>query len=117
MFGSSSAAIIRFRLCFISQTISFNHPPPAACLDDLRVSGRRLPLPPALNATSWGQMTTAWQLAQGCQPREDLCTSAKCAPPLICTPSWDHHSCRSASWAQITLSAITLTISSLHSYL
>ncbi|XP_050715756.1 neural-cadherin-like [Eriocheir sinensis] len=64
-----------------------------ACLDDLRVSGRRLPMPPALNTTSWGQMTTAWQLAQGCRPREDPCTSSRCAPPLTCTPAWDQPSC------------------------
>lgn len=80
-----------------TETFFLYYRPPVACLDDLRVSGRRLPLPPALNTTSWGQMTTTWQLAQGCRPREDPCTGSRCAPPLTCTPAWDQPSCRSVT--------------------
>lgn len=97
MLGYSSAGMLKIRMYFITETFFLHYPPPVACLDDLRVSGRRLPLPPALNTTSWGQMTTAWQLAQGCRPREDPCTSSRCAPPLTCTPAWDQPSCRSVT--------------------
>ncbi|XP_064095252.1 LOW QUALITY PROTEIN: putative neural-cadherin 2 [Macrobrachium nipponense] len=62
------------------------------CMDDIRVSGRPLPVPPAMNGTSWGQVTTLQQVEQGCQP-PDLCANTTCLPPLACHPSWTHATC------------------------
>lgn len=63
------------------------------CLDDLRVSGHPLPLSPAVNGTTWGQVTTLEQLAQGCRPSGDPCVNTSCAAPLSCHPAWDQPSC------------------------
>ncbi|MPC31870.1 Neural-cadherin [Portunus trituberculatus] len=68
-------------------------PCPTACLDDLRVSGHPLPLSPAVNGTTWGQVTTLEQLTQGCRPSGDPCANTSCSPPLSCHPSWDQPSC------------------------
>ncbi|XP_068219972.1 putative neural-cadherin 2 [Palaemon carinicauda] len=62
------------------------------CMDDIRISGRPLPVPPAMNGTSWGQVTTLQQMEQGCQP-PDLCANTTCLPPLACHPSWTHATC------------------------
>ncbi|XP_050721664.1 putative neural-cadherin 2 isoform X2 [Eriocheir sinensis] len=66
-----------------------------ACIDDIRVSGRQLPVPPTTNGTSWGQVTTARHLTQGCVPPADPCVNTTCSPPLTCTASsaWDHSTC------------------------
>ncbi|XP_063874461.1 putative neural-cadherin 2 isoform X1 [Scylla paramamosain] len=63
------------------------------CLDDLRVSGWPLPLPPAVNGTPWGQVTTADNLAHGCHPHEDPCANSRCVAPLSCSASWDQPRC------------------------
>ncbi|KAK8742415.1 hypothetical protein OTU49_001855, partial [Cherax quadricarinatus] len=63
-----------------------------ACVDDLRVSGRHLPLPPAINGTSWGQVTTLQHLEQGCEA-PDACINTTCAKPLTCTTTWGQATC------------------------
>ncbi|XP_045138941.1 putative neural-cadherin 2 isoform X2 [Portunus trituberculatus] len=69
-----------------------------ACIDDVRVSGRQLPLPPAANGTSWGQVTTARHLAAGCVT-PDPCINTTCPAPLTCTatPTWDQTACSCGS--------------------
>ncbi|XP_063588683.1 neural-cadherin-like [Penaeus indicus] len=62
------------------------------CLDDVRVSGRPLPLPPSLNATKWGQVTTSEHLGRGC-PAGDPCVDTKCPAPLLCTNTWRQATC------------------------
>nr|XP_027227749.1 uncharacterized protein LOC113819758 [Penaeus vannamei] len=37
-----------------------------SCIDDVRISGHPLPLPPAANVTKWGEVTTSNQLGRGC---------------------------------------------------
>ncbi|KAG0725905.1 Neural-cadherin [Chionoecetes opilio] len=64
------------------------------CLDDLRVSDHQLPLPPAVNGTSWGQVTTMQHMVQGCHPAGDPCANTSCAAPLACRAAWDQPSCR-----------------------
>ncbi|ROT61234.1 putative neural-cadherin isoform X1 [Penaeus vannamei] len=39
------------------------------CIDDVRVAGRPLPLPPAVNVTSWARVTAVHQLEVGAQSR------------------------------------------------
>ncbi|KAK7071830.1 hypothetical protein SK128_016926 [Halocaridina rubra] len=63
-----------------------------ACLDDLRVSGHQLPMPPGVNGSSWGQVTTMEGLTQGCHPPSN-CLNTTCEPPLSCYPSWTRASC------------------------
>ncbi|KAK4315389.1 hypothetical protein Pmani_013307 [Petrolisthes manimaculis] len=62
------------------------------CVDDLRVSGRPLPLPPVVNGTSWGQVTSARNIQVGCRA-SDPCTNTTCVTPLICTTSWGQPTC------------------------
>ncbi|KAG7168189.1 neural-cadherin 2-like 6, partial [Homarus americanus] len=63
-----------------------------ACVDDLRVSGRHLPLPPAINGTSWGQVTTLQHLERGCDA-PDACVNITCTPPLSCNTTWGQPTC------------------------
>ena len=37
------------------------------CMDDIRLEGKHLPLPPALNGTQWGQATMARNLQRNCK--------------------------------------------------
>ncbi|ROT84263.1 Cj-cadherin [Penaeus vannamei] len=67
------------------------------CLDDVRVSGRPLPLPPSLNATKWGQVTTSEHLGRGC-PAGDPCADTKCPAPLLCTNTWAATRRRAGGW-------------------
>ncbi|XP_045130739.1 neural-cadherin-like isoform X2 [Portunus trituberculatus] len=65
-----------------------------ACIADVRVSGRHLPLPPAANGTSWGQVTAARHVMRGCEA-PDTCANTTCAPPFTCTTAitWDRSIC------------------------
>nr|XP_045589087.1 neural-cadherin-like [Procambarus clarkii] len=63
-----------------------------ACVDDLRVSNHPLPLPPAINGTSWGQVTTLQHLERGCEA-PDACLNTTCAQPLTCTTTWGQATC------------------------
>ncbi|XP_071513597.1 uncharacterized protein [Panulirus ornatus] len=63
-----------------------------SCIDDVRVSGHPLPLPPSVNGTSWGQVTSQQNFEQGC-PTPDFCTNTTCFPPLSCHNSWRHATC------------------------
>ncbi|XP_071536735.1 putative neural-cadherin 2 isoform X2 [Panulirus ornatus] len=62
------------------------------CLDDLRVSGRPLPLSPAVNGTSWGQVTTLEGMEEGCYSTSS-CSSTNCTAPLSCHTNWDQPIC------------------------
>ncbi|XP_066961725.1 neural-cadherin-like [Macrobrachium rosenbergii] len=57
------------------------------CIDDLRISDRQLPLPPAVNGSSWGQVTNSNGLLQGCQPQRS-CLNVTCKRPLSCHHTW-----------------------------
>nr|XP_045586246.1 neural-cadherin-like [Procambarus clarkii] len=71
-----------------------------SCIDDLRVSGRPLPLPPAVNGTSWGQVTTSERFTRGC-PAPDACLNTTCAPPLSCTSTWGRATCSCGAGGQL----------------
>ncbi|XP_064105899.1 putative neural-cadherin 2 isoform X2 [Macrobrachium nipponense] len=62
------------------------------CISDIRVSGHQLPLPPMLNGSSWGQVTTTNGLTKGCQSPSS-CLNMTCKHPLSCHASWMHPSC------------------------
>ncbi|XP_066968170.1 neural-cadherin-like [Macrobrachium rosenbergii] len=62
------------------------------CLDDLRVEGKALPLPPGLTGTQWAQVTVFHNLASGCiSPNQ--CLNITCIAPLICKDLWMKHEC------------------------
>ncbi|XP_037788849.1 neural-cadherin-like isoform X2 [Penaeus monodon] len=64
------------------------------CIDDVRVAGRPLPLPPAVNVTSWARVTAVHQLEVGCPAAADACTNTtSCPTPLSCFSSWGRASC------------------------
>ncbi|XP_045131274.1 putative neural-cadherin 2 isoform X2 [Portunus trituberculatus] len=63
-----------------------------SCLDDVRVSGETVPLPPVLNHTSWGRVTTLKGLEAGCSAR-DACFNTTCLPPLTCHNTWRQATC------------------------
>ncbi|XP_045130294.1 putative neural-cadherin 2 isoform X1 [Portunus trituberculatus] len=70
------------------------------CLDDLRVSGKQLQLPPTVNSTSWGYVTTWQGIEPGC-PAPNACSNTTCTPPLTCISSWDTPTCRCKSGQQL----------------
>ncbi|KAK8754583.1 hypothetical protein OTU49_016757, partial [Cherax quadricarinatus] len=63
-----------------------------SCIDDVRVSGHPIPLPPSVNGTNWGQVTTLRNLKQGCSSR-DSCSNTTCLPPLSCHDIWRQATC------------------------
>ncbi|XP_071513389.1 putative neural-cadherin 2 isoform X2 [Panulirus ornatus] len=71
-----------------------------SCIDDVRVSGHPLPLPPSMNTTSWGQVTTFQNLQRSCLA-PDACTNTTCLPPLSCQDSWRHATCSCESGQQL----------------
>ncbi|XP_064077719.1 LOW QUALITY PROTEIN: neural-cadherin-like [Macrobrachium nipponense] len=62
------------------------------CIDDLRISDRQLPLPPAVNGSSWGQVTNSNGLLRGCQPPSS-CLNVTCKHPLSCHRTWLSSKC------------------------
>ncbi|KAL7644220.1 UNVERIFIED_CONTAM: hypothetical protein RMT77_005046 [Armadillidium vulgare] len=56
-----------------------------ACLDDLKIAGRSLPLPPLVNNTNEGQVTTMQGIEKGCNFKADInCINANCHSPFKC---------------------------------
>ncbi|XP_043276745.1 neural-cadherin isoform X3 [Venturia canescens] len=62
------------------------------CLDDIRLEGKHLPLPPAMNGTQWGQATMARNLERNC-PSNKTCLHVTCPEPFECTDLWNEHEC------------------------
>ncbi|XP_066938449.1 neural-cadherin-like isoform X1 [Macrobrachium rosenbergii] len=66
----------------------YNH----SCLDDVRIEGKSLPLPPYLSGTQWAQATAFHNLASHCISR-DQCLNVNCITPFICKDLWMRHEC------------------------
>ncbi|XP_042237522.1 putative neural-cadherin 2 isoform X2 [Homarus americanus] len=62
------------------------------CLDDLRVSGVQLPLPPLVNSSSWAQATMFTNVAAGCTA-PSACTNVTCEEPFTCLDVWWRYEC------------------------
>ncbi|KAK9710914.1 Laminin G domain [Popillia japonica] len=62
------------------------------CLDDIRLEGKHLPLPPAMNGTQWGQATMARNLEKGC-PSNKPCANVICPEPFECVDLWNDYEC------------------------
>nr|XP_045584132.1 putative neural-cadherin 2 [Procambarus clarkii]XP_045584133.1 putative neural-cadherin 2 [Procambarus clarkii] len=62
------------------------------CIDDLRISGRRMPLPPAVNSTAWGQASVFKGVERGCGA-PSTCTNVSCRAPFACVDTWRSYHC------------------------
>ncbi|XP_031778398.1 neural-cadherin isoform X2 [Nasonia vitripennis] len=62
------------------------------CLDDIRLEGKHLPLPPAMNGTQWGQATMARNLERNC-PSNKPCANIICPDPFECIDLWNEYVC------------------------
>ncbi|XP_067623205.1 neural-cadherin isoform X2 [Eurosta solidaginis] len=63
-----------------------------SCLDDIRLEGKHLPLPPAMNGTQWGQATMARNLEKNC-PSNKPCSNVICPDPFECVDLWNEYEC------------------------
>merc|ERR1711971_773555 len=62
------------------------------CMDDIRLEGKPLPLPPQLNGTQWGQATMARNLQRNC-PSNNPCANVICPSPFVCVDLWMEYEC------------------------
>ncbi|XP_064117207.1 neural-cadherin-like isoform X1 [Macrobrachium nipponense] len=63
------------------------------CLDDVRLNGNLLPLPPTLSSTQWADATAFHNLASQCVS-SDQCLNVSCIAPFTCKDLWMKHECR-----------------------
>lgn len=79
----------------------------SGCLDDIRLEGKHLPLPPAMNGTQWGQATMARNLERNC-PSNKPCANVICQDPFECIDLWNEYDC---TWVSLsTTSFVSETI-------
>ncbi|XP_043210951.1 neural-cadherin-like isoform X4 [Amphibalanus amphitrite] len=71
------------------------------CLDDIRLEGRQLPLPPAMNGTQWGQATLHRNLKMDC-PSNDPCANVICPTPFSCIDMWKKYDCACGEFSVVT---------------
>ncbi|XP_050738814.1 putative neural-cadherin 2 isoform X2 [Eriocheir sinensis] len=62
------------------------------CIDDLRISDRSVPLPPAVNSSAWGQVGGFQGVEAGCDA-PPACANVTCSPPLSCVDTWRAYHC------------------------
>ncbi|XP_066975574.1 neural-cadherin-like [Macrobrachium rosenbergii] len=62
------------------------------CIDDIRIDGHPLPLPPSVNGTQWAQATVFQNLVEKCIS-QDQCINVECLAPFICKSLWMKHEC------------------------
>ncbi|XP_069183734.1 putative neural-cadherin 2 isoform X2 [Procambarus clarkii] len=62
------------------------------CIDDVRISGKSVPLPPAINGTAWGQASMFKGVEGGCRA-PPACTNVTCRAPLTCVDTWRSYHC------------------------
>ncbi|XP_042879004.1 neural-cadherin-like, partial [Penaeus japonicus] len=72
-----------------------------ACVADIRVCGRPLPVPPASNSTTWGQVTMAEGVHGDCAT-VDACANTTCATPLTCATTWGKPTCSCGPGRQLS---------------
>ncbi|KAK7072335.1 hypothetical protein SK128_007151 [Halocaridina rubra] len=76
------------------------------CIDDVRISGKSVPLPPALNSTSWGQASMFKGVESGCQAPSS-CTNVSCRAPLSCIDTWRSYHCGCGTGRMLSVSKTT----------
>ncbi|XP_021703018.1 neural-cadherin isoform X1 [Aedes aegypti] len=63
-----------------------------SCIDDIRLDGKSLPLPPTTNGTQWGQATMAKNIERYCSSNNP-CQNAYCPEPFECVDLWNKYEC------------------------
>ncbi|XP_047487091.1 putative neural-cadherin 2 [Penaeus chinensis] len=71
------------------------------CLDDLRVSGVSLPLPPLVNTSAWAQATMFTNVQPSCAAPA-ACANVTCPEPLTCIDVWRRHQCGCSDGSTLT---------------
>ncbi|XP_042240877.1 putative neural-cadherin 2 [Homarus americanus] len=61
-------------------------------MDDVRISGRGVPLPPEVNKTAWGRVGVARGVEGGCRA-PPACANVTCRAPLTCVDTWRSYHC------------------------
>lgn len=79
------------------------------CVDDVRVWGRPLPLPPAANTTRWGHVTN-WQGLEADCSDGDACINTTCVAPFTCFSTWRAATCRYSSIPGLVFTSSPLTL-------
>ncbi|KAG7163365.1 neural-cadherin 2-like 1, partial [Homarus americanus] len=62
------------------------------CIDDLRISGRSVPLPPTVNTTAWTEAGVFKGVEPGCGA-PPACANVSCRAPLSCVDTWRSYQC------------------------
>ncbi|KAK7058680.1 Cadherin, partial [Halocaridina rubra] len=63
-----------------------------SCLDDLRLDGKELPLPPSLTANRWARAISFQNVVAHCIS-QNQCLVANCTAPFVCKNLWMRHEC------------------------
>ncbi|KAK7019702.1 Cadherin [Halocaridina rubra] len=66
-----------------------DHP---SCIDDIRIDGKPMPLPPTLLDTPWAKATMFHNVASQCTS-QNQCLNMSCIAPLVCKNLWMRHDC------------------------
>lgn len=61
-------------------------------MDDIRLDGHPLPLPPTLNGSQWGQAHVSNGVERYCISR-NVCADVKCPGNLFCQDLWNKYVC------------------------
>lgn len=64
----------------------------SGCIDDIRLEGKLLPLPPHNNGTKWAQAPAAHNVEQHC-PSNKPCVNIDCPEPFQCVDLWNDYGC------------------------
>ncbi|XP_068232681.1 neural-cadherin-like isoform X1 [Palaemon carinicauda] len=63
-----------------------------ACIDDIRIEGKILPLPPETSSTQWAQVSLYHNLTSQCNSPTQ-CLNITCIAPFTCKELWMRHEC------------------------
>ncbi|XP_076057185.1 putative neural-cadherin 2 [Oratosquilla oratoria] len=62
------------------------------CIDDVRLAGHSLPLPPVTNRTDWAQATMFRNVQRTCVSTS-ACVNVSCPSPFSCVDTWRSYEC------------------------
>ncbi|XP_047118486.1 neural-cadherin-like [Schistocerca piceifrons] len=74
------------------QTFEVHNDYQKGCMEDIKLEGKQLPLPPAVNGTQWGQATMSKNLGYKCFSNGP-CINIVCPEPFICVDLWNEYEC------------------------
>ncbi|XP_054289195.1 neural-cadherin-like [Macrosteles quadrilineatus] len=72
------------------------------CLDDVRLDGHPLPLPPSTNGSQWAQVAASQGLEAHCHSR-NVCVDVKCPDTYLCRDTWNDYVCECGEGKTVSL--------------